>query len=142
MQNYMQFVDPAIVMKWMGAGMDPRFINSLLSQGINPSNYLNMMMAPMSPQMLNLGGQMMNPAMYGNWMNAPMNPAAMNAMMAPMNPNLYGQWMGAGMDPRTYGPWGQMMTMPGGQAGAAMPMIDPAMVMKLLQSLPAPQPAK
>lgn len=139
MQNFGQFVDPAIAMKWMAAGLDPRLINTLLSQGINPSAYLNTMMAPMNPQMLNLGGQMMNPGMYGNWMGAPMNPAAMNAMMPPMNPNLYGNWMGAGMDPRAYGAWGQVMPMPNGQFGG-MP-IDPAVLMKMLQSMPA-QPAK
>jgi hypothetical protein len=133
-------------MKWMAAGLDPRLYNVLLSQGINPNAYLNMMMAPMSPQMMNMGTQMLNPGLYGNWMNAPMNPAAMNAMMAPMNPNMYGNWMGAGMNPNTYGPWGQMMNLPTGQAGAIP--LDPAALMKLMQMMqppaaaPAAQPAK
>lgn len=142
MQNQMQFSDPNIAMRWMAAGIDPRFATALLSQGINPNAYLNMMQAPMSPQMLNLGAQMLNPGMVGNWMTAPMNPAAMNTMMAPMNPGMYTNWMGAGMNPNTYGPWGQMMTMPGAPA-AAMPMIDPAMLMQMLQAMPAaPQAAK
>ncbi len=113
MQNYMQFTDPAIYMKWMAAGLDPRFYTALLSQGINPANYLNWMMAPASPQMMNMGAQMLNPGLYAKWMAAPMNPAAVNTMMAPMNPNLYMNWLAAGMNPKTYGPWGGFMTPPG-----------------------------
>ncbi len=131
MPNYMQFTDPAVAMKWLAASMDPRFITALLSQGINPSTYLNMMQAPLSPQMLNLGAQMLNPALYGKWLTAPMSPAALNTMTAPMNPNTYMGWMGTGMNPGTYGPWGQMLNQPNGQAGA-LP-VDPAVLMRMLQ---------
>ena len=141
MQNYMQFTDPAVAMKWMGAGMDPRFATALLSQGLNPNVYMNMMAAPVSPQMMNMGTQMLNPSMYGNWMTAPVSPAAVNTMMAPLNPNMYTNWMGAGMNPNTYGSWGQMMSLPTAQPAAIQ--LDPALLMKLLQMMPAmPQPGR
>lgn len=140
MQNAMQFSDPNIAIKWMAAGIDPRFAANLLSQGLNPNAYLNMMQAPLSPQMLGMGAQMLNPGMYGNWLAAPTQPAALNAMMAPMNPGMYMNWMGAGMNPNTYGPWGQMLGMPGAPA-ATVPFIDPALLMKMLQTLPAPAQA-
>lgn len=138
MQNYMQFLDPAISMKWLAAGMDPRFATGLLGQGLNPSNYMNWLTLPTNPQWLGLGAQMLNPSMYGNMMTAPMNPAMLNAMMAPMNPNTYMSWMGTGMNPATYGPWSNMMAMP--TQPMAMP-IDPALLMKLMPTLPA-APAK
>jgi outer membrane protein OmpA-like peptidoglycan-associated protein len=127
MQNYMQFTDPSIYMKWIAAGLDPRFYIALLSQGINPENYLRWMMAPVSPQMQNMGAQMLNPGLYGNWMAAPITPATMNAMMTLMNPNTYMNWMSAGMNPQTYGPWGSFMAPPG--APAAVPL-NPAEPMK------------
>jgi len=109
MQNYMQFVDPAIAMRWMGAGMDPNFYTRMLSMGMNPAMYGNWMSAPMNPQMWAPALQLMNPSMYTNMMMAPISPGAMNMMMVPMNPQTYMQWMGTGMNPQTYGTWGQML---------------------------------
>jgi hypothetical protein len=63
----------------------------------------------------------------------------MNTMMAPMNPAMLTNMMGAGMNPTTYGPWGQMMPMPmpmtAGQMGGIP--VDPAVLLKLLQMMPA-----
>lgn len=133
LQNYMQFTDPSMAMKWMAAGIDPRTMGSMAGMAANPAMYGNWMQAPVNPQMWAPATQMMNPAMYGNWMQAPMSPGAMNAMTAPMNPNMYMNWTGAMADPRTYGGMAPMMNMP-----AAMPAIDPSILLKLLQSMPIP----
>jgi outer membrane protein OmpA-like peptidoglycan-associated protein len=134
LQNYMQFLDPAVYARWLGATMDPNFYNALLAQGMNPANYLNWMALPMNPQMWNLGMQMLNPAMYMNWLTAPMNPAMLNSMMMPLNPNMYMNWLGTGMRPSTYGPWGEMMSMPAAPAATAAPAApaspNPAEVVK------------
>ncbi len=108
LQNYMQFTDPSVAMRWMAAGVDPSFYAALIAQGLNPSNYLAWMAAPLSPQALNTGLRMLNPALYGNWMAAPTSPQAVNTMMAPLNPNLYMSWLGAGLNPQTFGAWSQM----------------------------------
>jgi len=143
LQNYMQFSDPAVAMKWLAAGMNPNFYTALLQQGINPANYLNWMAAPMSPQAMNMGMQMLNPALYGNWMTAPVSPQAMNTMMAPINPNLYMNWLGAGMNPATYGGLGQMLAAPAQAAATATPAagnpFDPAALLKMLP-IPGAQP--
>ncbi|MBU1664995.1 MAG: hypothetical protein KKG92_06300 [Gammaproteobacteria bacterium] len=136
MQNYMQFTDPNMAMKWLAASMNPNFYTALMAPGMNPATYMNWMGAPVSPQALNMMAAPLNPAMYGNWMTAPMNPGAVNAMMAPMNPNLYMNWLGAGMNPATYGTWGQMLAAP----AAGAPALDPAALMKMLP-VPAVQPA-
>lgn len=136
MQNYMQFTDPNMAMKWLAASMNPNFYTALMAPGLNPATYTNWMGAPVSPQALNMMAAPLNPAMYGNWMTTPMNPGAINAMMAPMNPNLYMNWLGAGMNPATYGTWGQMLAAP----AAGAPALDPAALMKLLP-VPAAQPA-
>lgn len=120
MQNYMQFSDPSIAMKWMGAGLDPRLLSSLGGMVANPQIYGNWMQAPVNPQMWAPAQQMLNPQMYGHW------------MQAPMNPGMYTNWAGAVADPRTYGSMGQMMNVPG-----MIPAIDPANLMKLLQAMPA-----
>jgi len=122
MQNYMQFTDPSVAMKWMGAGMDPRFMTNMMGMGLNPAMYTNWMGAPMNPQMWAPAMQMLNPSMYTSMMTAPLSPAAMNTMMQPINPQMYMNWMGAGMNPQTYGTWGQML--------------DPATMMKLMPAMP------
>jgi outer membrane protein OmpA-like peptidoglycan-associated protein len=120
LQNYVQFVDPAVYARWMQAAMNPAFYNALMAQAMNPANYMHWMALPVNPQMWNQGMQMLNPALYMNWMGAPLNPAMVQAMTAPANPELYGKWMGTALNPRTYGPWGALMTMP-----AAVPPAPP-----------------
>ncbi len=107
--NYMQFTDPAVAAKWMGAAMDPQFYTALMTPMMDPAKSMRWMMMPMDPKVMNMGMQMLNPQTSMNWMMAPMSPQSMNMMMAPMNPNLYTSWMGAGMNPATYGPMGSMM---------------------------------
>ncbi len=123
MQNYMQFADPGLATKWMGAGMDPRFLNGMLGMGMNPGMYGNWMAAPMNPQMWAPAMQMLQPTTMGNMMMAPLSPAAMNTMMLPMSPQTYMQWMNAGINPATYGGMGQML--------------NPAALMRLMPAMPA-----
>jgi hypothetical protein len=130
-------------MKWMAAGMGPNFYTALLSQGLNPANCLSWMMAPLSPQALNLGMQALNPAMYGNWLSAPASPRAVDAMMAPMNPNLHMNWLDAGLNPQTYGAWGALATplaAPALTPSAASNPFDPNALLKMLP-IPGAQPA-
>ncbi len=109
MTNYMQFTDPAVAAKWMGAAMDPQFYTAMMTPMMDPAKSMRWMMMPMDPKVMNMGMQMLNPTTSMNWMMAPMSPQSMNMMMAPMNPNMYTSWMGAGMNPATYGPMGSMM---------------------------------
>lgn len=121
-RNYMQFTDPNVAMRWMGAGMDPRFYMGMGAPMLNPASYMNWMTAPMDPRMWNMGMQAMNPALYSQWLASPMDPKVMGLMTAPMNPQTYGTWMGAIADPRTY-PALQLMQMPAaGVAPAPFPI--------------------
>jgi hypothetical protein len=122
MQNYMQFTDPAVAARWMGAAVDPRFLTGMMGMGMNPNMYGNWMGAPLNPQMQAAAMQMLNPNMYTNMMNVPLSPAALNTMMMPMNPQTSMNWLGAGLNPQTYGQMGQMM--------------DPNAMMKMIPVMP------
>ena len=136
LNNYMQFADPDMYMKWMAASMDPNFYTALMTQLTDPGKMMRWAMMPMDPKLLGMMMQGINPAMYMKWMTAPMDPRAMSLAMQPMNPNLYTGWMGQAMNPQTYGTWGNWMNpatygVPGvGGApttGAAMPnFFDPS----------------
>ena len=111
MNNYMQFADPAMYMKWMTASMDPNFYTAIMSQVADPGKMMRWVMMPMDPNTMNMMMQSMNPAMYTKWAMAPMDPRAMQMMMAPANPALYGSWMNTTMNPQTYGAMGNMANM-------------------------------
>ncbi len=140
-QNYMQFMDPAVSMKWMGAAMDPNFYTAAMAPFMNPNLYMKWMMAPMDPRAMQMGMQMMNPGMYTNWMMAPMSPQAMNAMMAPMNPATYTNWMNTAVNPATYGTMGAFVN-PATYSNAAQgfnPMIFMAPMTGAVPAAPAAQ---
>ncbi|HQN81006.1 MAG TPA: hypothetical protein PLB64_08100, partial [Kiritimatiellia bacterium] len=140
-QNYMQFMDPAVSMKWMGAAMDPNFYTAAMAPFMNPNLYMKWMMAPMDPRAMQMGMQMMNPGMYTNWMMAPMSPQAMNAMMAPMNPATYTNWMNTAVNPATYGTMGAFVN-PATYSNAAQgfnPMMFMAPMAGAMPAAPAAQ---
>ena len=111
MNNYMQFADPAMYVKWMSASMDPNFYTAVMSQVAEPGKMMRWVMVPMDPNTMNMMTQTMNPAMYTKWAMAPMDPHAMQMMMAPANPALYSSWMNTTMNPQTYGAMGNMANM-------------------------------
>lgn len=127
-QNYAQFADPNMAMRWMGAGMDPNFYMGMATPMMNPNMATQWMMAPMDPRMLNAGIQMVNPATYNQWMTVPSDPKIMGLMTAPMNPQLYGNWATVVADPRTYPAtqgFAQQVQMPAAGA-ASVPSTTPA----------------
>jgi hyperosmotically inducible protein len=142
LNNYMQFADPNMYMKWMAASMDPNFYTALATQWADPGKMMRWAMMPMDPKVWSMMMQGMNPGMYMKWMMAPLDPRAMSLAMQPMNPNLYTSWMGQAMNPQTYGAWGSWMNpgsfgIPGmGGApttGAAMPnFFDPSIMFGMM----------
>lgn len=108
LRNYVQFTDPNLYMRWMGAGMDPAFYTAFMTQFSDPAKMMRWAMMPMDPKMWSAMMNMANPNMYMKWVMAPMDPRAWGAMGNMMNPATYTGFMGAGMDPKAYGPWGSM----------------------------------
>lgn len=110
LNNYMQFADPNMYMKWMAASMDPNFYTALMTQFADPGKMMRWMMLPMDPKVWNMGMQAMNPNLYMKWMMTPTDPRAMSLMFAPMNPQLYGSMMGGMFNGQALGPtWGTFM---------------------------------
>jgi hypothetical protein len=109
LQNYMQFADPNMYMKWMAASVDPNFYTALITQLTDPGKMMRWMMSPMDPQLWNLMLQSLNPNIYLKWMMAPLDPRLLQLSMQPLNPALYTSWLGATLNPATYGSWGTWM---------------------------------
>jgi hypothetical protein len=128
MNNYMQFSDPNMYMKWMAASMDPNFYTALMTQWADPGKMMRWAMMPMDPKVWGLMMHSMNPNLYMKWMMEPVDPKLWSLMMQPMNPGLYTSWMGNSMNPQTYGAWGTWMNpatygvpMTGAAAGGGAP---------------------
>ncbi len=108
--NYMQFMDPGVYMKWGGAMMNPMWYTQMATSMADPGKMMRWVMLPMDPKMWNMGMQAMNPNLYMKWMMTPTDPRAMSLMFAPMNPQLYGSMMGGVFNGQALGPtWGTFM---------------------------------
>ncbi|ODU90109.1 MAG: hypothetical protein BGO61_06015 [Thiobacillus sp. 65-69] len=108
--NYMQFMDPSVYMKWGGTMMNPMWYTQMATSMADPSKMMRWVMLPMDPKMWNMGMQAMNPNLYMKWMMTPTDPRAMSLMFAPMNPQLYGSMMGGMFNGQAMGPtWGAFM---------------------------------
>ena len=87
MQNYMQFANPAMVVKWMGAMMDPNFYGALMAQTADPDKMARWMAMPADPAWSAMATQAMNPAWPMQWMAAFMQqPFASAAPVATATP--------------------------------------------------------
>lgn len=108
--NYMQFMDPSVYMKWGGAMMNPMWYTQMATSMADPGKMMRWVMLPMDPKVWNMGMQAMNPNLYMKWMMTPTDPRAMSLMFAPMNPQLYGSMMGGMFNGQALGPtWGTFM---------------------------------
>jgi outer membrane protein OmpA-like peptidoglycan-associated protein len=149
--NMMQFVDPGVYLKWLGASLDPTFYNQLLAQLSDPAKIMRWSMLPMDPQFLNLLLQTLNPNLYMRWMIMPMDPLLWQFMGTAMNPATYMAWMNEAMKPGSYGDmWKGFLGTPvpyrpsgmrsSGVLGAPMNFFDPASLGQLfgMAGMPAP----
>jgi hypothetical protein len=135
--NMMEWIDPAVYMKWLAASMDPNFYTALITQLTDPGKMMRWAMWPMDPKLLGLMLQPLNPNLYMKWLMSPLDPRALQLMMAPVNPNLYTGWLGAMINPASYGPtWSGFLNpasynlaVPGGMTvpgGAVANPFDPS----------------
>jgi outer membrane protein OmpA-like peptidoglycan-associated protein len=149
--NVMQFADPGVYLKWLGASLDPTFYTQVLAQLSDPAKILRWSMLPMDPQFLNLLLQTLNPNLYMRWMIMPMDPLLWQFMGTAMNPATYMAWMNEAMKPGSYGDmWKTFLGTPvpyrpsgmhsSGVLGAPMNFFDPASLSQLfgMAGIPAP----
>jgi outer membrane protein OmpA-like peptidoglycan-associated protein len=97
MSNMMQYMDPAMAMRWSGAMMNPMFYTRMMTNMANPAKMMGWMALPMDPKMMEVGKLAMDPNTPMKFMMAPTDPRGMALMFAPMNPQLYGSMMGGSM---------------------------------------------
>lgn len=64
-RNWSEFIDPNLFMRWMAAGMDPRFSLALFNRFADPRQYLRWAAYPAAAM-----AQLANPAMPSTWMGA------------------------------------------------------------------------
>ncbi|MBM4181906.1 MAG: OmpA family protein [Betaproteobacteria bacterium] len=102
-RNLVQFADPAILMNWSAAGLDPNFYIALLTQLSDPGKLMRWAMVPADPKLWNLMLNTVNPNTYIRWGMSPMDPRAWSLMGNVANPALYTGMAGAIVNPYSYG---------------------------------------
>lgn len=108
--NYMQFMDPAMYMRWSSAMMNPMWYTRMATSMADPGKMMRWAMLPMDPKMMGMGAKMMDPNRAVTWMMTPTDPRAMSLMFAPMNPQLYGSMLGGVVNTKNVGGnWGTFL---------------------------------
>ena len=102
-RNLVQFTDPAILLRWSAAGLDPNFYTALLTQLSDPGKLMRWAMVPVDPKLWNMMLNTLNPYTYIRWGMSPMDPRAWNLAGTVANPALYTGMAGAIVNPNSYG---------------------------------------
>lgn len=102
-RNLVQFTDPAILLRWGAAGLDPNFYTALLTQLSDPGKLMRWAMVPVDPKLWNMMLNTLNPNTYIRWGMSPMDPRAWNLAGTVANPALYTGMAGAIVNPNSYG---------------------------------------
>jgi outer membrane protein OmpA-like peptidoglycan-associated protein len=101
--NAMQFMDPGVYLKWLGASLDPAFYTQVLSQLSDPAKIMRWSMLPTDPQVWNMLMQTVNPNLYMRWGMMPMDPLTWQFLGTMINPATYMSWLNEAMKPASYG---------------------------------------
>ena len=128
-RNMVQFLDPAVTMKWVAASADPAFYTALLTQLSDPGKLMRWAMVPLDTKAQDMVLNMFNPNTYIRWPMAALDPRAWNLMGNVANPALYTGMLGALINPSSYGSsWNSWLTWkpaPTVQGAGSFAMWDP-----------------
>lgn len=133
--------EPVMWDTWMRNLTDPNKMMRVGMRFMNPTMYMNWMMAPMNPGVWNPMLSMMSPASIERWSTAMMNPAFYQPMFAPMNPNWYTtrmQWMA---NPQSMQPIYNLFGMQGMMPAVAVTPAPAAAMPAPAAATPAPATA-
>lgn len=103
MADYMS--DPAKMAQLMATVNDPRTLHVMMKCSTEPVMWDTWLRNLTDPnKMIRTGMRFMNPTMYMNWMMAPMNPGVWNPMLSMISPESLGRWGTALVNPAFYQP--------------------------------------
>ncbi len=125
MADYMS--DPAKLAKLMSIVNDPRTLHVMMKCSTEPVMWDTWMRNATDPnKMMRVGMRMMNPTMYMNWMMAPMNPGVWNSMTSMLSMDSLGRWGTALVNPKFYEPMFAPMIDPNWYTPRLQWMANPA----------------
>jgi hypothetical protein len=104
--NFVQFSDPAVAAKWMGAAMDPNFYTAIMTTGMDIGKWTRWFNASLDLNSYAPAIKTLDPNLYLKWMTASMNMNTYQPFMKMMDPAYYTKVATVAADPKTYGVWG------------------------------------
>lgn len=92
--NWSELTDPVLYLRWMGAGLDPKFYQALFNRLADPGKLGRWAASPASPEMQALLRAMADPGTYGKWMVQALDTRTYAPLAQAANPALPAAWMG------------------------------------------------
>ncbi len=92
--NWTEFTDPVLYLRWMGAGLDPKFYAALFNRLANPDKLGRWAASPASPELQALVLSALNPGAYGTRMAQAVDSRTYAPMFQAANPALPAAWAG------------------------------------------------
>lgn len=92
--NWSEFTDPALYLRWMGAGLSPQFYAALFNRLTHPDKLGRWAVAPDSPEVRALLASMLDPNQYGKWLRQAVNSRSYAPLGQAANPAMSAAWIG------------------------------------------------
>lgn len=92
--NWSEFTDPALYLRWMGAGLSPQFYAALFNRLTHPDKLGRWAVAPDSPEVRALLASMFDPNVYGKWMRQAVDSRSYAPLAQAANPATSAAWIG------------------------------------------------
>ncbi len=97
-RNWAEFVDPALLMRWMSASVDPEFYLAIFNRMSDLEKYRRWAILPTTSEAIGVAATALRPATYSNWFNAGSSPKNQALASRVLDPGTYAIWLTAFAD--------------------------------------------
>lgn len=112
-QNYLEWTDPYLYERWLGALAKPDLLNAVAAKLSEPERLLRWAALPLDPRPWSLMFTALSPETWAKWLTAPFDPRTQALLAKALDPRTAEAWQRVLSDPKNY-PGLQALTLTSG----------------------------
>ena len=117
-RNHLEWTDPLIYSKWLGASATPEFYTQVNATLFDPGRMMRWVMLPLDPRPWNILFGAANPETWAKWLNAPFDPKTQALFNKAADPGTWEALLRELQDPKNYpGAYASRQSIPAPVAG-------------------------
>lgn len=101
-QNYLEWTDPYLYERWLGALARPEFLNAVTGILTEPERLQRWTALPLDPRPWHLLLTAMSPETWAKWLTAPFDPRTQDLLAKALDPRTAEAWQRVLSDPKNY----------------------------------------